>query len=334
MGIYQRIASLVPTRVVNRFKRELQYIGVEVEGKRFVGFLVLFSFGVAAALAINLYLFFDLPIIATFFLAAAIFAGGVYFWIDQMAEGGGKKIERILPDVLELIASNIKAGLTTERAIFTSARPEFGVLSRELKEASKRILSGERIDTALMNLPSKIKSKALERTVWLLVQGIKSGGEIADLLIQLGSDLREENAMKDEIKANISMYVMLIFFAAAFGAPLLFGISSVIVGVMAEQTAGLSMTPEQMAEYSQMSPMGRFFGVPTTGVTEEFVTIYATIALIVTCVFASFTIGAMGAGNEKQGVKYIPIILFIAIALFYTVRILLSQALGGISTIM
>ncbi len=334
MGIYQRITSLLPEGVIESFRKELNYVGIHVEGKRFVGFLVLFGLGIATAIAINLYLFFNMPVYASFFLVFAIFCGGVYFWIDQMAEGSGRRVERVLPDVLELIASNIRAGLTTERAIFTSARPEFGLLSRELREASKEILSGERMDTALMKLPSKIKSDVLERTVWLLVQGMKGGGQMADLLIQLGSDLREENAMQDEIKANISMYVLLIFFAAAFGAPMLFGISSIIVGMLAEQTAELPITAEQMAQYSQMSPIGRFFGVPTVGITEEFVTFFAAIALILTAIFASFTIGAISAGSEKKGVKFLPIILFIGLGLFYAVRMVLGEMLGSITTML
>ncbi|MCX6799009.1 MAG: type II secretion system F family protein [Candidatus Diapherotrites archaeon] len=332
MGLYQRIASMLPESIINAFRRELAYVGISVEEKRFVGFLILFSLAVAATAAMYFYLFFNVPVIATFGLVFLICCGGTYFWIDQMAEGSGRKIDVVLPDVLELIASNIKAGLTTERAIFTSARPEFGLLSTELKEASKEIMSGERVDSALMGVPARIKSIALERTIWLLVQGIKSGGQIADLLMQLGSDQREENAIKDEIKADISMYILLIFFAAAFGAPLLFGISSVIVGILAQQTASISINPEQMQQYSQMSSIGRFFGVPTVGITEEFVAFYAAIALVVTSVFASFTIGAINAGSEKRGMKFIPIILGISLLLFYMVRIVLGGLLGNISS--
>jgi len=332
MSIYQRIASLVPKRVTNAFQRELRYVGISVNETRFVGFVALFGFGIAIAVAVNLYLFFEISPIISFALAFLGFGGGIYYWLSQMADNEGKGVEKTLPDVLELISSNIKSGLTAERALFASARPEFGVLSEELKNASKEIMSGERLENALMVLPEKIKSKSLERAIWLLVQGIKSGGEIADLLLQLGSDLREENSMKEEISANISMYVILIFAAALLGAPLLFGINSLIVGTIIEQTSSVSISPQQMEEYRTMSSVGRFMGVPTINITESFVVIFSLAALVITALFASFTIGAMAAGSEKEGIKYIPLMLIGSIALFFIVRIVLGGILGSLAT--
>ncbi len=334
MGLYQRIASLLPTGITSAFRRELRYVGIQVGEKRFVGFVVLFGFGIAIAAAVNFYIFFKFSPLASFVLAFALFAGGIYFWLSQTADREGKAVERVLPDALELIASIVKAGLTAERALFAAARPEFGMLSEELRNASKEIMSGERMENALMQLPTRIKSKVLERSVWLLVQGIKSGGEIAGLLMQLGSDLREENAMKDEISSNISMYIILIFAAAIIGAPLLFGISSLIVGILVEQTGNISISPEQMAEYSSMSTVGKFMGLPTVNITESFIVSFSVVALALTSFFAALSTGAMSAGSEKEGVKYIPILLIGSLGLFFLIRIFLGGMLGGISTML
>jgi len=331
MGLYRRIASLFPSAVVDAYKRELRYVGIQVSEKRFVGFIVLFGIGIAIAIAVNLWLFLNISPIISFVVAFVMFAGGVYFWLSSTADKEGKAAEKILPDVLELIASNIKAGLTTERALFASARPEFGIVSEELKEASKQIMSGVRMEDALIQMPTKIKSRTLERSIWLLVQGIKSGGAIADLLLQLGEDLREDNAMKEEIASNVSMYVMLIFAAALFGAPLLFGISSLIVGILVEQTSNISISPSDMEGYSGMSQVGSFIGVPTVNLTESFIVTFSLITLSITATFAALTTGAMAAGSEKEGVKYIPFLLIVAIGFFIFIRTALGGMLGGIS---
>ncbi len=328
--LYERIAALVPKRIVGWVNEQLEYIGIEVDEHRFVGFVLAFGFGLSIAIALNAYVLLRLPFIASFVLSFALFAGGVFFWINSIAEGKGKFVEKILPDALQLIASNIKAGLTTERALFVSARPEFGPLSQELRETSKRILSGERMEKALMEIPKKIKSNVLERTMWLISQGIKSGGQIADLLIELSSDLREENALRAEIRANISMYVMLIFFSAALGAPLLFGISSYIVGVLGEQTAGIGISPEQIEEYAARSPALRLVGIPKIEITEEFVVFFAQIALFFTCLFASMTLGVISTGSEKGGIRYLPLILAIAFALFHITRVFMEQFFGRV----
>jgi len=334
MSLYKRIATLIPPGIIEAYQREMRYVGLQVEEKRFVGFIVIFGLGIAIAAAVNLFIFFNIGPLVSFVVSFGLFGGGIYFWLSQTAEKEGKAAEKILPDVLELIASNIKSGLTTEKALFASARPEFGVISQELKNSSKEIISGARMEDSLMSMPTKIKSRVIERSIWLLVQGMKSGGAIADLLIQLSSDLREENAMKQEVAANISMYVLLIFAAALFGAPLLFGISSLIVGLLVEQTGNIGISPEQMEEYSSMSSVGRFMGLPTVNITEPFIVGFSIMALLVTAVFASLTIGAMSSGSEKHGVKYIPIMLIGSLGLFFLIRIGFGTILGSLGGMM
>jgi flagellar protein FlaJ len=249
--------------------------------------------------------------------------------MNSIAENEGRAVEKILPDALQLIASNIKAGLTTEKALIISAQPEFGSLSVELKETSQRILSGERMDKALMLIPKRIKGDVLDRTMWLMGQGIRSGGQIANLLMQMSDDLREENALKQEIGANISMYVMLILFSAAFGAPVLFGISSYIVGVLSSQSANINIPSEMMQQYVSTSPALGLVGVSSSGVSEDFVVFFTEIALFLTCVFAALVLGVISHGHEADGIKYIPILLVISFVLFFLTRTLAKTFLGG-----
>jgi hypothetical protein len=327
--VYERIASLLPDRLVNWIKEQLVYVGIDLDEQRFAGFVLAFGAGISAAIALNAYVFLGFPFMASFVLSFAVFAGGTFFWVNSIAESKGQFVEKILPDALQLIASNIKAGLTTERSLFISARPEFGPLSHELRETSKRIMSGERIEKALLNISRKIKSKVLERTMWLITQGIKSGGQISDLLIELSDDLREENALKAEIQANVSMYVMLIFFSATLGAPLLFGISSYIVGVLAEQTGSIGITPEQISEFTARSPALRLVGIPQVKITQEFIIFFSQVALFFTCLFASMTLGVIGTGKEKGGIRYLPIMLAIAFALFHITRTVMQEFFGN-----
>ena len=58
-------------------------------------------------------------------------------------ESRSKEVENILPDALQIMAMNIRAGLTTERALILTARPEFGIFEKELKRAGKEILAGK-----------------------------------------------------------------------------------------------------------------------------------------------------------------------------------------------
>jgi len=332
--MYRRISAILPKSFIEWVKSELEFVGVNIDEKRFAGFLVSFGIALSFAVGLNLHVFLGIFLPIGFTATLIVFVGGALFWINSVAEKKGRLVELLLPDALQLIASNIKAGMTAERALMVSARPEFGPLAEEFKNASRSVLAGVPLGEALSQVSKKIKSKLLERTMWLLTQGIKSGGEIADLLLQIGADIRDENATKDEIQSNVSIYVMMIFIAAAFGSPLLFGMSSIVVGTLTEQMEKVDISPETLESMQKQSLVGNVIGVPTASITEDFVVFFSVVSLIVTSILASLTLGAIGSGNEKNGIKYIPLLMFLTLAVFFAVRIVVGDAIGSMSTMM
>ena len=52
-----------------------------------------------------------------------------YIWIDVQIFKRRIEIEEILPDFLQLASSNIKAGMTIDRALWYAVRPRFGASS-------------------------------------------------------------------------------------------------------------------------------------------------------------------------------------------------------------
>ncbi len=326
--MYKRFSALLPKRIIEGLRTQLEYLNISINERKFAGFLIIYSLAMSAGIAINLFLFFRIPLWIAFAACFGFIVICTYLWLSIAAEGKGKFVERILPDALQLIASNMKSGLTAERALFVSARPEFGPLERELKRASAKIMSGERVEIALMELPKRIKSKILERTVWLISEGVTSGGQVADLLLQLSDDIREQNALEEEVKANISMYIMLIFFSTAIGAPALFGISTFIVEILSKHMTGLAAIPEGV----NLGVAGQFVGGGGGGgaLNPEFVLLFAYIALFFSCMFAGMTIGVINSGKEKNGVKFIPLLLAIAFIVLFAIRSLLLLFFGGI----
>jgi len=329
MRIYSIIGNLLPKRVLSLVKEEVEYAGINVEEKKFLGFLIIFSAGLALLGALSFYTIMKFPVLETFLILFIIILALIYYWVNSIAESKGAFVEKILPDALQLIASNIKAGMTTERALFASARPEFGPLSEELKLSSKKVASGIPLEIALADIPKNIKSKILDRTMWLLTEGIKNGGQIAELLLRLSDDLRAENSLKEEVGANINMYVIMIMASAAVGSPLLLAISTFIVQIIGTQTASLTITPEQISELGANSPVGGFIGVPEVSITAGFIMIFAVVLMFVTSVFSSLIIGIIMNGKEKFGIKYIPIIFLLNIGLFFITRDVLSSVLGS-----
>lgn len=328
---YERITRLLPPKTQNAFAKEMNYLDLSVDDKKLVGFIIFYGFFLSAGVALNAYLFFQINPIIAFILLYAIIVGGFYLMLSLSADAKGKFVESILPDALQLVASNMKSGLTAERALLVSARKEFGPLEKELKEAAKRIIGGMPLNESLLMVSKKIKSTSLERTLWLISEGMKSGGQIADLLVQLSDDLRSQQSLQQEIAADISLYLILIFAASAFGAPLLFGISSFIVEVLGSKISsfsGIDLTG---------IPAGRgglatSFAKAGQPLSPEFVIFFSMVSLFVTSGFASLTMGIINTGKEKNGIKYFPIILFIAFGLFFLVRFGLLTIFGNLIT--
>ncbi|MBU0636367.1 type II secretion system F family protein [Candidatus Micrarchaeota archaeon] len=330
--MYQRIAAIVPKGFGDKITKSLNYLGITIDEKKFLGFLLAFGFAISIGIAVNLWLLFDLHFLFGFFGTFVLFVGGIYMWLNMAAEAKGQKVEIMLPDALQLIASNIKSGLTTERALFVSARPEFGPLEKELKHASREILAGEGMERALINMSSRVKSVVFERTLWLIAKGIQSGGQIADLLTQLSDDLREQRAIQDEGKAEMSLYILLILVSAAFGAPVLFGVSSFITQILTTQLQDLPTIDPEMIQQAggRVSQITSFIpsGEREILITPDFVVFFSIVAMFFTAVFAAMTIGVINSGKEKAGIKFFPIILVISLLLFYVIRLVLTEVFG------
>ncbi|MBM3281868.1 MAG: hypothetical protein FJY86_00820 [Candidatus Diapherotrites archaeon] len=319
--------------IVDAFEKQFMYLGIRISSRKFVINMIMFSFTLSVVSTIVTSIVFKWPyflVVIGFFLTFLLVMGGIYLFLDLQAEGRGKQVEKVLPDALQLVASNIKSGLTTERALLVSARPEFGPFEYELKRISTRVLSGVPIEKAILEVPKHIKSTLVERTMWLLARGISSGGEIADLLLQLSRNLRTQLTLQSEARASISIYVILIFFSAAFGGPALYAVSSFIVEVM---NAQVSSQPQinagsMAAAGSRFSGLGSFVGGRTEMISPEFVIFFAQIMLFVGGIFAALILGAIATGKEKDGVKYIPVVMLFSFGLYYMIRFVLHSAFG------
>ena len=131
-------------------------------------------------------------------------------------------IEEVLPDFLQLTASNINAGMTIDRALWYAVRPRFGVLAREIETVAKETMGGADLKTALEKFAARYDSVVLKRAVSMINEGIDAGGKIGELLNRISLDIQEQKAMMKEMSANVTTYIIFITFATVVAAPLLF----------------------------------------------------------------------------------------------------------------
>jgi len=331
---YVTIAKILPRKVRDGYRSLMVYSGVKVPGERFLGFTVIFGFLLALALAFSVMVFLGLTtnmMLTIFLVCYVLFEGGIYMWLWFRVESRRSFVERILPDALQIMAMNIRAGLTTERALILTARPEFGIFEKELKKAGKEIMAGKSLDDALLGITGRVKSRQLETTLKMIIDGIDSGGELASLLEQTSSDIQNTQLMEKEVKASVLMYVIFIFFAVGLGAPLIFGISTHLVETLTEQMSHFENV--NIPDYEDIGTVGisPFGGITSTSTLQtmksvsidpQFLVVYALVSLLVTSFFGGLVIGVIKDGSEKQGMRYIPILIGLSVGIFFITKLI------------
>lgn len=332
MRLYDIIYHAMPKSYRNWVKSYLNYSGFTISPEIYVGFSLIYGLLLCISIAFFVY-FLQVSVlgvsakqlafisgISTFFLFEALMHALLIVISDKIANF----TDEILPDVLRLISANIRSGLTPDKALLLSARTEFGPLEKHIINSAKLTFSGKPIEEALQTISNNINSKAIKRSIELLVEGMARGGNLATLLDGLSDDIRQTKILKKEVQAYVMMYAIFIFFAAGIGAPLLYGISSFLVETM--KTIGGNVKVQ-----AGFTGNLRLISFQEININQNFLILYSLSALGITSFFGGMLMGLIQEGSEKAGLKYIPILFLISLSIFFIVRFVVKGMFGFIA---
>ncbi|MCX8175274.1 MAG: type II secretion system F family protein [Candidatus Micrarchaeota archaeon] len=253
-----------------------------------------------------------LPVAAATF---AIFIISIYALLTILASRRLAVIEDCLPDFLSIMASNIRSGLTYDRALMLAARKEFGPLSSEVDRAAKEVFTGKSLQEAMMGMTRRVKSETFSKTIRLIVEGINSGGNLAELLENTALDIRRYSAVRKEISATVLTYRIFVLAAAAIGAPLLYAVSVTLMDFSARLQA---MMPSNGLLASNL-PLASGH----TQIAPEAIFGFSIISLSITAFFSALASGVISKGRESEGFHQLPIVLILSLAVFFGAQIAL-----------
>jgi len=322
------ISNYIPTRISNWLNQQLIYANVEMTPEEVISVTLIYSVVIAATTYIITLLMSASPVIS----AAAVLVSFLSMWalsfilINMLITNRVNIIEEALPDVLSIIAQNISAGMTSYDALWSAARPEFGPLAMEIQGVAKASLTGIPLTDALMGMTNHVKSAKMLRVVRLIIQGMKSGGELHKVLQAVSADIRREQNLKLQMAAETSAQVIFILFAVVIGAPLLFGVSYEFINIFSTM-----MTKLNVQELSKNAPQGMISMKPLA-VSPQFFLTYSLCMLIISSFFGSLLIGILRTGNITQGFTTIPGLMAGSLAVFTVVRYVLDVFFSGMIT--
>jgi len=329
--------SIVKQERKQRIKDYIERAGIDISPQKLSK--TFFNIAVLINLAISIYLIYyfsvtygitwgtvvaSMIVLWVFIFVILIFVLWIMFYLAVDLKIFRRKvdIEEVLPDFLQLTASNINAGMTIDRALWYAIRPRFGVLAKEVEMVAKETMSGTDLKTALERFAARYDSVVLKRSISMLNEGVEAGGKIGDLLNKIATNIQEQKAMLKEMSANVTTYVIFITFSTIVAAPFLFAMSGVLIEVV-HNLGSISGGASNVA-----ANVGIALSFSGTGVSQSDFRFFAIASLIITSLFSAMMISIIKKGNIKSGVKYIPIFMLISLTLYLITEGLAGKLLG------
>jgi archaeal flagellar protein FlaJ len=254
-------------------------------------------------------------------VALTLYHTAAYLAIYFKAENRGKAVERVLPSFLQLIAANINSGMTPFQAFRESSRPEFGILKEEIDKTIALSLSTMQFPEALMDMTGRVKSAMFKDIIELLLDGMRTGGPLATLLMDMANDITENMDLKREIVTRSKSYVLFIAFIVIVGTPLLSVVSTYFIRIIGDITSQVASEMPDMENLSGIS-----FG--QLNLTPEFLAAVSVVNIALTSLIASWLVAVISEGKDKYTVKYALIILPAAFVMYYIFNYLIGMVVA------
>ena len=320
------IASFLPKKSSGRLNQQLIYAGVEMTSEEVISITLVYS----VVVTVISYLIAVMLGVPEFIMVVVVAVAFTAVWtlpfviLSMLINSRSEAVETVLPDVLSMIAQNMAAGMTSYNALWTAARPEFGPLAVEIQDVAKATLTGIPLTDALVGMTNHVKSTKLSRSVRLIIQGMKSGGDLPAVLQGISRDMRREYNLKKQMAAETNAHAIFILFALIVGAPLLFAVSIQFITIFSTMMSKLDVT-----ELAKDTPQGMITLSPLA-ITPDFFQMYAIGILFISALFGALLVGMLRTGNPLSGVPNIPVFVVASVGIFMVLKYVLGSFFAGL----
>jgi hypothetical protein len=245
----------------------------------------------------------------------------LYMYYDIKIFDRTLKMEDVIEEFLRYVSENLKAGMPFEKALWAGIRPQFGVLSDEIKLVAKKVMTGQDTAEALTEFTEKYESPTLKRAFQLVIEGLQGGGEIAYLIDKIETDIRSSKDLKGEINATNTNFVIFIAAVVLVITPLLFGISYNLLLVIKGLTSKITATNSNFVSLT-LDPS-------RIHVNEAVFERFSSFALIIIATASSLILSIIRKGNIKEGLKYIPVFVITSLVMLMLFKAVLTSFFKG-----
>ena len=203
------------------------------------------------------------------------------------------------------LVESVKTGTPINKSIINVKDKAYGVLSPHVKKLANQISLGIPLNTALQTFSKDIKNKTISRSLTLIGQAEKSGGEIGKILESVTEAVTTTDKLKKEKKASISTLVVQGY--------IIFVVFIIIILVLQFQIlpllTGLTTTS---GESDGVPGVGGLIGGGGSPISPEEIANSFLYLLLTQGLFTGLTIGKLSEGSIKPGIKHSFILIVMA----------------------
>ena len=182
----------------------------------------------ASVLAGVMFLLLGVPIGIIVGALAAI-AGYVLprFYVGFRVSKRINKLDSQLPDALTMLANSLKSGFGLMQSLDLASRELAHPLATEIQHMMQDINVGMKTDEALQRFADRAGSADLDIVVTAMLIQQSTGGNLAEILENVGHTMRERNRIKGEIKTLTTQQTLTGFIIG--GLPILVGLAITVL---------------------------------------------------------------------------------------------------------
>ncbi len=203
-----------------------------------------------------------------------------------------EKEEMFLEFTRNLVES-VKTGTPISKSIMNVKDKSFGVLGENVKKLANQISMGIPINTALQTFAKDVNNRTVSRTLTLISQAERAGGDIGEILESVAEAVSMSDRLKKERKAAISTLVVQGY--------IIFFVFMIIILIMQFQILPLVSGIADLGALTES-------GIGTTGggetISGEELAGSFLYLLLIQGFFTGLTIGELAEGSAKAGIKH------------------------------
>ncbi|MFB6074211.1 MAG: type II secretion system F family protein [Haloarculaceae archaeon] len=255
--------------------------------------------------AVNLRILDDVLVQTALFLLATYAVVRTYYTrrIDR--------IEAATPELFDRLASLNEAGMTLVESLERTRGSDLGVLTDEVDRIWADVQMGANADDAFVRFGRRVRTTAISRIVTLLVNAMRSSGQLGPVLRIASQQIRSDLRMRRQRRQQMLTYLVVIYISFLVFLVIIVAVESVLVPSLPSNVPTPSSTNRLGVDASQFARLGQVNKAAYT-------LIFFHIALIQS-VLSGFVGGQLGEGSLRDGAKHAAIMLAVAYGVFLLV---------------